>query len=284
MQILRTVADMRRLSREWQSAGERVCFVPTMGNLHAGHLRLVERAQELGSRTVVSIFVNPLQFGPNEDLAAYPRTEDEDCRRLREFGADAVFMPEVSEIYPRPLAQMCRIEVPGLSEDLCGRFRPGHFAGVATVVGKLFNIVAPRVAVFGEKDFQQLLVIRRMVTDLALPVEVEGVATLREPDGVAMSSRNAYLDAEQRRRAPRLYASLRAVHAGLTAGRQDYEVLESEARQALEAGGLEPEYVAVRRAEDLQVPADSDVDLVVLAAARLGRARLIDNLRWAGGN
>lgn len=282
MQILHTTAEMRGLSGDWRRAGERVVLVPTMGNLHAGHLRLVDRARELGDRVVASIFVNPMQFGPNEDFAAYPRTLGADCEHLREHGAAAVFVPEVAEIYPRPLEEMSRIEVPGVSEDLCGRFRPGHFSGVATVVCKLFNIVSPHVAVFGEKDFQQLMVIRRMVSDLALPVGIEGVATLREADGLAMSSRNAYLDGEQRRLAPELYRTLRRVHAGLTAGRRDYAGLEAEAMQALEEAGFEPEYVAVRAARDLRGPGGEGAELVILAAARLGRARLIDNIRWPG--
>lgn len=284
MQILHTTAEMRGLSREWREQGERLCLVPTMGNLHAGHLRLVDRARALGSRIVASIFVNPMQFGPKEDFAAYPRTFEADCARLREHGVHAVFAPDVPEIYPRPLDAMTRIEVPGVSEDLCGRSRPGHFTGVATVVAKLFNIVQPQAAVFGEKDFQQLLVIRRMAADLALPVEIEGVATLREADGLAMSSRNAYLESERRGQAPALYRTLCHVHSELTAGRRDYAALEDEARRTLAAGGFEPDYIAVRRAEDLRAPAAEDADLVVLGAARLGRARLIDNIRWPGSD
>ena len=284
MQILHTTAEMRGLSREWREQAERLCLVPTMGNLHAGHLRLVDRARALGSRIVASIFVNPMQFGPKEDFAAYPRTFEADCGLLREHDVHAVFAPDVSEIYPRPLDAMTRIEVPGVSEDLCGRSRPGHFTGVATVVAKLFNIVQPQAAVFGEKDFQQLLVIRRMAADLALPVEIEGVATLRETDGLAMSSRNAYLESEQRRQAPALYRTLGRVHSELTAGRRDYAALEEEALRTLAAGGFEPEYVAVRRAGDLRAPAAEDADLVILGAARLGRARLIDNIRWPGSD
>ncbi len=258
--------------------GDGIAFVPTMGNLHAGHLALVARARELAPRVVVSIYVNPLQFGPQEDFAAYPRTLEEDRARLAEAGADLVFAPRDAVMYPRPLSETTRVHVPGLSEILCGAHRPGHFDGVATVVARLFNLVRPDHAVFGEKDYQQLLVIRRMVDDLAIPVRIHGVPTVREPDGLAMSSRNQYLTPEERARAPALYRALRAAAEALARGSEDYGRLESQGRVALEAAGFRVDYFTVRDADDLGPPAPGR-PRVVLAAARLGRARLIDNLR-----
>ncbi len=273
-----TIADLRAAVAGWRAAGERVALVPTMGNLHEGHLRLVDRARELAARAVVSIFVNPTQFGPNEDYQAYPRTLEADSARLAEHGADLIFAPGVDEVYPLGAALRTRVEVPGLADQLCGAFRPGHFAGVATVVTKLFGMAQPDVAVFGTKDFQQLLVIRHLVADLCLPVAIEGVATVREADGLAMSSRNAYLTAEERDAAPTLYRTLQHTAARLQAGERDFAALEAVGVEVLRAAGFRPDYYAVRRAADL-VPADaSDTDLVVLTAAHLGRARLIDNL------
>ncbi len=260
----------------WRSDG--IAFVPTMGNLHDGHLALVARARELAPRVVVSIYVNPLQFGPQEDFAAYPRTLEEDRARLAEVGADLVFAPWDEVMYPRPLSETTRVRVPGLSEILCGAHRPGHFDGVATVVARLFNLVRPDHAVFGEKDYQQLLVIRRMVADLAIPVRIHGASTVREPDGLAMSSRNQYLSPEERARAPALYRALRAAAEALARGSEDYGRLEAQGRAALEATGFRVDYFTVRDADDLGPPS-SGRPRVVLAAARLGRARLIDNLR-----
>ncbi|MFA5530184.1 MAG: pantoate--beta-alanine ligase [Thiohalomonadaceae bacterium] len=273
-----TIAAAREQVRAWRAAGERIAFVPTMGNLHAGHIALVTRARELAARVVVSVFVNPLQFGPGEDLAAYPRTPEQDAARLAEAGADLLFLPAETEMYPHGRAGVTQVEVPGLSEILCGASRPGHFRGVATVVSKLLHIVQPDVAVFGQKDFQQLAVIRRMVHDLDFPVTIEGVATAREADGLAMSSRNGYLSTEERGRAPGLYQVLTEVAAGLAAGRRDFTELEQEAVDELRRRGFEPDYVSIRRAADLARPAAPDRELVVLAAARLGRTRLIDNL------
>lgn len=278
MQIVESRAAMRALTHAWRAAGESVALVPTMGNLHAGHLALVERARELGRRVVASVFVNPLQFGPREDFAAYPRTLEADAAQLRAHGVDALFAPPLEEVYRRPAEQTCRIEVPRLGDILCGAHRPGHFDGVATVVAKLFNMVAPDVAVFGEKDFQQLLVIRRLVEDLDFPVRIEGVATVREADGLALSSRNAYLSAEERGRAPQLHAALCAARAALREGRRDYETLEAEGLERLRAAGFAPDYFSIR-GQGLEPAAEADGPLVVLAAARLGRARLIDNLR-----
>jgi pantoate--beta-alanine ligase len=278
-----TLAELRARRATWPAAGERVAFIPTMGNLHDGHLALVRRARALAPRVVVSIFVNPLQFGAGEDLASYPRTLARDTALLAGVGTDLLFAPAVAAMYPRPQAEQTRVEVPGLSDILCGASRPGHFVGVATVVCKLFNMVQPEVALFGEKDFQQLAVIRRMVEDLCLPVEVVGVPTVREPDGLAMSSRNGYLTAEERARAPALHRALRAAAEEIEAGGADLVAVARAAAERIDAAGLRTDYVSVRRAADLAVPGDADGDLVVLAAAYLGRARLIDNRRVRRG-
>ncbi|MCG5500180.1 pantoate--beta-alanine ligase [Ectothiorhodospira lacustris] len=278
MDIVHHVTDLRGIRRAWQAEGCMVALVPTMGNLHEGHLSLVRHARTLADRVVVSIFVNPLQFDRAEDLAAYPRTLAQDCRLLADEAADLVFAPPENELYPAGRGQVTRVEVPGLSALLEGAHRPGHFAGVATVVCKLFNLVQPDVAVFGEKDFQQLLLIRRMVADLDIPVRIEGLATVRETDGLAMSSRNAYLGAGERPQAPAIHQALSELAARLQAGERDYAALEREAEKILEKRGLRSDYVAVRRRRDLSLPQPGDTQLVILAAAWLGRARLIDNL------
>ncbi|MGA7800727.1 MAG: pantoate--beta-alanine ligase [Gammaproteobacteria bacterium] len=279
METVGEVDALRRCVANWRGQGERVGFVPTMGNLHDGHLVLVARARALCERVVASVFVNPLQFGPGEDYAAYPRTPEDDRRALRQAGTDLLFLPGVDVMYPCGPAAATRIEVPALSAMLEGASRPGHFTGVATVVGKLFNMVQPDVAVFGEKDYQQLLVVRRLAADLCWPVDVVGVETVREPDGLALSSRNQYLTATERARAPLLYRVLQEVGSQLRGGSHDYDVLESKAVAALTQGGFVPEYVSVRRAADLGLPAGGASErLVVLGAARLGRARLIDNI------
>jgi len=269
---------LRTRVASWRRVAERVAFVPTMGNLHEGHLALVREALRHAPRVVVSIFVNPLQFGPAEDFGSYPRTLERDASMLSSAGCGLLFHPEVETMYPRGQLGQTRVEVPGISDLLCGASRPGHFVGVATVVCKLLNMVQPDLALFGEKDFQQLLVIRRMADDLAIPVEILGVPTVREPDGLAMSSRNRYLSAGERVIAPALYRILGATAAALQRGRHPGDV-EDEALRALTAAGLRPDYVSVRRAADLAPPAVEDKDLVVLAAAHLGRARLVDNLR-----
>jgi pantoate--beta-alanine ligase len=274
-----TLGELRDRRAALTSAGERVAFVPTMGNLHEGHLELVRRARALAARAVVSVFVNPLQFGPAEDLASYPRTLARDTELLAAAGADLLFAPTAQTMYPRPAAEQTRVEVPGLSDILCGASRPGHFVGVATVVCKLFNMVQPAVALFGEKDFQQLTVIRRMVEDLCLSVEIVGVPTVREPDGLAMSSRNGYLTAAEREQAPALYLALQAAGRDVESGRDDLQAVARRAAAAIDAAGLRTDYVSVRRAADLDPPGAADTDLVILAAAYLGRARLIDNLR-----
>lgn len=254
-----------------------MALVPTMGNLHQGHLELVRRAR--ADRVVVSIFVNPLQFGEGEDYEAYPRTLEADAEKLGFLGVDMLFTPEVPVMYSSAPDFHTRVEVPGLSDILCGAYRPGHFIGVATVVCKLLNIIQPDTALFGEKDFQQLLIIRRMVKDLCIPVKVVGVSTLRESDGLAMSSRNSYLTPEERGRAPGLYQTLQWVREQIVQGRDDFDVLEQEAAGLLRDAGLWPDYVSVRRCADLGPPGPGDGELIVLAAANLGRARLIDNLR-----
>jgi pantoate--beta-alanine ligase len=264
--------------RAWRSKGQRVGFVPTMGNLHAGHLSLLAAARYRADRVIASIFVNPLQFGPHEDFARYPRTPVEDERLLAEAQCDLLFTPGVLEIYPDGGTQPTLVSVRGLSEILCGQFRPGHFDGVVTVVAKLFGIVAPDVSVFGEKDYQQFLLIRRMTLDLALPVEVIGAPTVRANDGLALSSRNRYLTSAERVRAPAIYQALRAAVLRIDAGDCDYEAIESAGREALERAQMAPDYFSIRSAADLSAPADA-CDLIVLTAARLGRSRLIDNLR-----
>jgi len=278
METVSTIEAVRAYVRAWRSKGQRVGFVPTMGNLHAGHLSLLAAARYRADRVIASIFVNPLQFGPHEDFARYPRTPVEDERLLAEAQCDLLFTPGVLEIYPDGGTQPTLVSVRGLSEILCGQFRPGHFDGVVTVVAKLFGIVAPDVSVFGEKDYQQFLLIRRMTLDLALPVEVIGAPTVRANDGLALSSRNRYLTSAERARAPAIYQALRAAVLRIDAGERDYEGIESAGREALERAQMAPDYFSIRSAADLSAPADAS-DLIVLTAARLGRSRLIDNLR-----
>ncbi len=278
MEVCTTADGLRRHVAGLRARCGRIAFVPTMGNLHAGHLRLVERARDHADAVIASIYVNPLQFGPHEDFAAYPRTPVADREQLDAGGCDLLFLPTDEEVYPRGKAAQTFVEVPGLSDILCGEIRPGHFRGVTTVVNRLFNLVAPDVAFFGKKDYQQWLLIRLMVADLAMPVEVVGVETERAPDGLALSSRNAYLTAAERRVAPRLFAVLGALkdqteHDGVVSP----QALQ-QARMALEADGFRVDYLTVRRRADLALPVPADTDLVVLAAAWLGRARLIDNV------
>jgi pantoate--beta-alanine ligase len=274
-----TIAAVREHVRAWHRQGLKVAFVPTMGNLHAGHVSLIEAARRHGERFVASIFVNPMQFGPNEDFAHYPRTPRDDERMLAAAGCSLMFMPEVNEIYPHGSERATRVEVPGLSRILEGEFRPGHLEGVSTVVAKLFHIVDPDVAVFGAKDYQQLTVIRRMVDDLCMPVAIIAAPTVRDTDGLAMSSRNQYLTAEERKLAPTIYQALRAAAHRIGSGDSDYAGIEREGHQALEATGFRPDYFAVRQADTLLTPAAGARELVVLTAARLGKARLIDNVQ-----
>lgn len=282
MQVIARPHELRDRISAWRRAGERIAFVPTMGNLHAGHGSLIQKAHELAPRVVVSIFVNPLQFGPNEDFAAYPRTPEDDEQLLRSMQVDLLFRPDVADIYPRGQQDTARVHVPGLEDILCGAYRPGHFMGVATVVTKLLNLVQPDVAVFGEKDFQQLMIIRRAVSDLCIPVDIVGAPTLREPDGLAMSSRNRYLSADERAVAPAIHAQLERARAALASGMRGYAAIEKQGHEALRQAGLQPDYFAIRDAATLGEPGESG-ELVILAAARLGRARLIDNVRARRG-
>ena len=278
METARNIDALRCAVRQARSGGKRIAFVPTMGNLHAGHLALVARAREVADYTVVSIFVNPFQFGEGEDFLTYPRTFEEDCARLEQSGADLLFVPEAAEIYPNGPTRCTRIEVPELGGVLCGAYRPTFFRGVATVVGILFNAVVPDVTIFGEKDYQQLILIRRMVRDLKMPIEVLGVPTVRERGGLAMSSRNRYLSAAQRRVAPSLYLTLCELRDTLRGGATDLAAVEAEGIKMLEGRGLRPDYLVVRRAVDLGLPQAQDKEVRILAAAWLGRARLIDNI------
>jgi len=267
--------------RAWRREGLRVAFVPTMGNLHAGHVSLIETARRHGERFVASIFVNPMQFGPNEDFAHYPRTPREDEGMLGAAGCDLMFTPDVAEIYPRGSERGARVEVPGLSRILEGEFRPGHMEGVSTVVAKLFHIVDPDVAVFGEKDFQQLTVIRRMVTELCMRVEIVGAPTLRDKDGLALSSRNQYLTPEERKLAPVIYQTLEAAAARIRGGDADFASIERFGFETLGSAGFKPDYFSVRRSDDLTTANAETRALVILVAARLGKARLIDNVQVA---
>jgi len=279
MDIVTKIAAVREHVRRWRSEGRRVAFVPTMGNLHPGHVSLIEAARRHGDRFVASIFVNPMQFGPNEDFAHYPRTPTQDERMLADAGCNLMFMPDVGEVYPNGSERATRVDVPGLSRILDGEFRPGHFEGVSTIVATLFHIVEPDVAVFGEKDFQQLTVIRRMVADLCLPVEIVGAPTVRDADGLAMSSRNQYLTSTERLVAPRIYETLQAAAKRLGGGDADFASIERFGVEALTKVGMKPDYFAVRRAQDLGAPAHDTRHLVALTAARLGKARLIDNIQ-----
>jgi pantoate--beta-alanine ligase len=272
MEVISSVADLRqRLGRE-----SSVALVPTMGNLHEGHLDLVRIAQQHAKCVVVSIFVNPLQFGANEDFGKYPRTLQADCDKLEACGVAVVFAPTEADLYPQP--QQVTIEPPPIAQELCGAFRPGHFRGVATVVLKLFNIVQPQVAVFGKKDYQQLYVIRQTVAQLNLPLEIIGAETLRAADGLALSSRNQYLEPAERTEATFMHLTLVKIQQELKSGARDYAQLEEKALKALVARGWQVDYVAIRSQSSLLLPAPGISELVVLAAARLGKTRLIDNV------
>jgi pantoate--beta-alanine ligase len=275
MKIIRTVAELRAAT---EVAG-RIALVPTMGNLHAGHLSLVQQARQHADCVVTSIFVNPLQFGPNEDYASYPRTFEVDCQKLEAAGCDIVFAPTVDALYPVP--QQVTVNPPPIANDLCGAFRPGHFAGVLTVVLKLMNIVQPDVAVFGKKDYQQLFIIRAMVEQLNVPVQIIGAEIVRAGDALALSSRNSYLSDPERMAAVQLNRALQGVRDGLAAGRREFAALEQAAQQALAAAGWKVDYVTVREAATL-APATADTRyFVILGAAWLGRTRLIDNIEYA---
>ncbi len=271
MQILHTVAELRAAVRQ----ANEVAFVPTMGNLHAGHLELIRTARQRGLPVVSSLFVNPLQFGPGEDFENYPRTLQADATQLAEAGCTILFAPTVAEMYPE--AQTCNV-TPPLADILCGASRPGHFTGVTTVVLKLFNMVQPTLALFGKKDYQQLFILRLMTRQLNLPIEILGVDTVRAEDGLALSSRNGYLNAAERAEAPRLYQTLRAVATALSAGETDLATLEHAATVELARHGWQVDYVQIRAQSTLLAPNPTETACVVLAAARLGNTRLIDNL------
>ena len=279
MDTVTTNSAVRERVRAWCREGLRVAFVPTMGNLHAGHVSLIEAARRHGDRFVASIFVNPMQFGPNEDYASYPRTPKEDERMLAGAGCSLMFIPDVAEIYPNGSERATRVEVPGLSRILDGEFRPGHFEGVSTIVATLFHIVEPHVAVFGEKDFQQLTVIRRMVADLCLPIEIIGAPTVRDADGLAMSSRNQYLTTAERALAPQIYIALEKAAQRVRAGDVAFASIESAGLRELESTGFRPDYFCVRKAHDLSPATPQARELVILTAARIGKARLIDNVQ-----
>lgn len=273
MQLVETVSDLRAaLSGQTSTA-----FVPTMGNLHAGHISLIELAKQHGQPVVASLFVNPLQFGPDEDFARYPRTRDADCEKLAAAGCELVFAPDVSELYPVP--QTLIVQPPAAyTDDLCGAFRPGHFSGVVTVVLKLFNLIQPRVAVLGRKDLQQLQLVRELVRQFNLPIAIIAGDTVREADGLAMSSRNGFLSASERIQSIALYRQLSEVAAAITRGERDYPQLVLHATKYLKMAGWRVDYIAVRDADDLQAPQADAQRIVVLGAAWLGKTRLIDNI------
>lgn len=278
MLVTHTKQELAEQIDEWRHNGDHIALVPTMGNLHAGHLSLVELAREHAERVIVSIFVNPTQFGEGEDFDKYPRTLERDQRHLKKTPADMIFAPDVDTMYPFGPDNATTVSVPGLSENFCGAARPGHFDGVTTVVARLFAIVQPDVAVFGQKDYQQQLVIRRMAEDMSLPVGIITGETIRDDDGLALSSRNSYLTDEERAVAPTLHAVLASVGQKLQSGGRDFADLETEASERLEDAGFELDYFSIRRALNLEIPDRDCDDLVVLVAAQLGAARLIDNI------
>ncbi|WP_252272831.1 pantoate--beta-alanine ligase [Pseudomonas subflava] len=280
MNSVKTVRELRAAVARARGEGKRIAFVPTMGNLHEGHVALVEKAGQRADFVVASIFVNPLQFGPNEDLAKYPRTLAADQDKLVAAGCHLLFHPDVDEMYPHGQAGQTRVGVPGVSEGLCGASRPGHFEGVATVVTKLFNMVQPDLAVFGEKDFQQLAVIRTLVRDLNMPIQIVGEPTVRAEDGLALSSRNGYLSTEQRAQAPALYRTLNELAEAIRGGNRDFAALMANGTASLAAAGFRPDYLEIREASSLRLAQADDRQLVILGAAFMGNTRLIDNLAF----
>ena len=278
MQVVSTTEALREQLSEWRQTGDHIALVPTMGNLHRGHISLVKTARQHSERVVVSIFVNPTQFGDGEDYENYPRTLERDKLRLDRTNTDLLFVPDLETMYPFGIDNATSVTVPILTNDLCGSFRPGHFDAVTGVVSRLFSLVQPDAAVFGEKDYQQLTVIKRLVQDLSLPIEIVACPTVREEDGLALSSRNQYLTDSERTNAPQLFKKLREIGKDLESGKSNYDEMEKKAIADLEEIGFVPDYVSIRRAENLGSP-DRDTDeLVILAAAHMGKARLIDNL------
>ena len=282
MQRFETVEDLRRQVGEWRRAGERIGFVPTMGNLHAGHHALVDLARTQADRVVASIFVNPTQFGPNEDYARYPRTPESDLQGLAARGCDVAFLPSVEQMYPFGTMGCVQMHVPGITDILDGAHRPGHFNGVAQVVARLFNMVQPDLAVFGRKDYQQLQEIRYMATEMSFPVEIVPAPTLREPDGLAMSSRNQYLQGAERQTATAIHRALLRMREKSAQGRPPAEI-EEQAKAALSAEGFVVDYVEIRRSNLTRPQRSDEPGLLALVAARLGRTRLIDNLEFDAG-
>lgn len=279
MIVCKTISDLREQRNTWQQQNKTVGLVPTMGNLHAGHLSLIHTLKPYCDKIIVSIYVNPLQFAPNEDFASYPRTLADDLASLSQLPVDAVFTPDDAQLYPNGKVDIVNVRVPELGSQLCGVTRPHFFHGVATVVTKLFNIVQPNYAVFGEKDYQQLLIIRALVRDLNLPVEVISSPIIREDDGLAMSSRNRYLVDEYRHKAVQLQQTLQSCKQKILSGMDDFSQLEQQACAELAENGFIPDYVAVRTQQDLQIPKENKQQLIVLSAATIGSTRLIDNLK-----
>jgi pantoate--beta-alanine ligase len=278
MQIVHSISELRAYVKAEKLAGKRIGFVPTMGNLHAGHLSLITEAKQHADIVICSIFVNPMQFGANEDLDAYPRTLAADTAALESQGCDLLFAPNANEVYPKGLTIQTRVEVPELGDYHCGASRPGHFVGVATVVAKLFNMVQPDVAIFGEKDYQQLAIIRKMTEDLCFPITLVGVATSRESSGLARSSRNGYLTEIEKQTAAEIHRTLQALKHQLLTGNNDLEQLCSDARGQLSAVGFRPDYINIANAHTLAPATSEDNELVILIAAYLGNTRLIDNI------
>lgn len=278
MNTVKSVRELRAAVAQARAEGKQIALVPTMGNLHEGHIALVEKAVQRADFVVASIFVNPLQFGPSEDLDAYPRTLIADQEKLVNAGCHLLFTPDVEEMYPQGMDSQTRVSVPGVSEGLCGQSRPGHFEGVATVVSKLFNMVQPDLAFFGQKDFQQLAVIRTLVRDMNMPIQIFGEATVRAADGLALSSRNGYLSPEEREKAPLLYRTLTEMADAIQAGERDYAKLIAAAQAQHSAAGFRADYLQVCDATTLRPATPEDHNLVILLAAYLGNTRLIDNL------
>ncbi len=284
MKTVSQISELREQVKQWRQQGLTIAFVPTMGNLHAGHISLVEAAHQHADKIVASIFVNPMQFGANEDIDSYPRTMSDDQQKLTAAGTDLLFTPTPEIIYPKGLAKQSFVEVPNVSEGYCGESRPGHFRGVATVVCKLFNLVQPDVACFGLKDYQQVQVIQTMVEDLSMAITIVPVATKREESGLALSSRNGYLTAEEKAIAPALHQNLQWLAAQITQGFQQHDSIDfiglaKQASKAINQAGLTTDYLHVCHAQTLQPASEDDTQLVILAAAHCGKARLIDNLQ-----
>ena len=278
MRTVHSLKELRTILSGYRRQGKTIALVPTMGNLHEGHISLVRKATEAADVVVTSIFVNPMQFGAGEDLDTYPRTLAEDQEQLEAAGNTLVFAPGVEEVYPDGLARQTQVVVPEVSDGHCGASRPGHFEGVATVVTMLFNMVQPDIAVFGEKDWQQLAVIRKMARDLVLPVEIVGAPTVREADGLAKSSRNGYLSPDERRIAPVVYRTLQEAAQAVSSGRTDFETIEAEARAKLSDAGLRPDYFNIANSLTLKPASPNDNEITLLVAAFLGTTRLIDNI------